>query len=186
MSVTIKVDDLPTRQFTAGSIAKALGAPLQEVREKLDALVRVGALKVKSATSGARNYSRTDQAKPKAEHNPQAAPKSNPVDLTNPGVSSTGIKHPVRVKSTKAKAEPKPRGTTVRFLHDGKPMPDSQNKLSSVAWYHTKGVLSEGSARMGVPALRQLLADEGVTDPANTAGWTVTLPNGVVISTEAI
>lgn len=90
-------------------------------------------------------------------------------------------------KTTKAKTgSGKPRGTTVQFVHDGKPMAGSQNKLSSVAWYHTKGVLSEGSPRMSCDQLRNLLVDEGIADPANAAGWTVTLPNGVVLSTVAI
>lgn len=81
-----------------------------------------------------------------------------------------------------------PRGTTVRFVVDGKPMPDSQNKLSSVAWYHTAGVCGDDSPRCSVTELRKILADvrPPIVDPSNEVGWTVTLSNGKEVSTVAL
>lgn len=93
-------------------------------------------------------------------------------------------------KPRKASGESTPRGTTVRFLIDGKPMPDSQNKLSSVAWYHTAGVLKdrhdEDRKRITVEELREILAGVGVKDPSNEVGWVVELANGKTISTAAL
>lgn len=74
-----------------------------------------------------------------------------------------------------------PRGTTIRFVVDGREMPDSQNKLSSVAWYHTKGIGGDDVARITSTQLRDLIVAEGIVDPANTTGWKVTLPNGKVV-----
>lgn len=74
-----------------------------------------------------------------------------------------------------------PRGTTVRFVVDGREMPDSQNKLSSVAWYHTKGVGGDDVERISSSDLRDLIVATGVVDPSNTTGWKVELPNGKVI-----
>jgi hypothetical protein len=68
----------------------------------------------------------------------------------------------------------------VRYLHDGQPMPDSQNKLSSVAWYHTRNVVA-GQRRIPAGDLAALLAKAGVADPKQP-GWSVKLPNGVEIS----
>ena len=92
----------------------------------------------------------------------------------------------------KAKRERKPRQrteVTVRlvrgqFMDDLKPMPDSQNKLSSVAYYHTRGVkawneLDESLPRCTTETLRSLLVHHGVTDPETTTWGPVMLPNGV-------
>jgi hypothetical protein len=70
---------------------------------------------------------------------------------------------------------------TVRFFHDAKPMPDSQNKLSSVAYYHTKAIKGT-TPRVSTDDLRAILTKAGVADPEHTE-WTHTLPNGVVLST---
>lgn len=74
-----------------------------------------------------------------------------------------------------------PRGTTVRFVVDGREMPDSQNKLSSVAWYHTKGIGGDDVVRISSTQLRDLIVETGIVDPSNTTGWKVTLPNGKVV-----
>lgn len=90
--------------------------------------------------------------------------------------------------ASKAKGDkaPSTRGTTVRFMVNGAPMPDSQNKLSSVAWYHTKGVGGEDVVRISAADLRAMIVAEGVADPSNTAGWSFTLANGKVIDTIAL
>lgn len=78
-----------------------------------------------------------------------------------------------RVKSTR-KTEPQ----TVRFVNGDKPMPDSQNSLSSLAWYASH---RNGGDRMNATALRTFLAERGIDDPTHTT-WSVELPNGVEIS----
>lgn len=83
--------------------------------------------------------------------------------------------------STRGRAK---RPQSVRFSHDGKPMPDSQNKISSVAYYFTKGI--DGDApRISTGALVELLGSLGVTE-VETSEWSVTLPNGVVLSAAAL
>lgn len=91
-------------------------------------------------------------------------------------------------KTSKPKGDkaPSTRGTTVRFMVNGAPMPDSQNKLSSVAWYHTKGVGGEDVVRISASALREMIVASGVADPSNTVGWSFTLANGKVIDTIAL
>jgi hypothetical protein len=68
----------------------------------------------------------------------------------------------------------------VRFHHDGQPMPDSQNRLSSLAWGFTRGLDGE-RPRISVTELRKLLADAGVPDP-KSAPWSVKLANGITIA----
>lgn len=75
---------------------------------------------------------------------------------------------------------PKATGPAVRLAHNGKPMPDSQNKLSSVAYYHTKDV-EPGKPRVSTDALRAILAKAGIADPEHSA-WSHELANGVVLS----
>lgn len=67
-----------------------------------------------------------------------------------------------------------------RLYHDGHPMPDSQNSLSSVAYYYTKTI--DGDApRVSTDRLIALLVEKGVTDPRGTS-WDVKLPNGITLS----
>lgn len=68
----------------------------------------------------------------------------------------------------------------IRFFRDGKPMPDSQNKLASVAYQCTAG-LYEDTDRITTGELVALLAKAGVTDPGATS-WDVTLPNDRTLS----
>lgn len=86
------------------------------------------------------------------------------------------------LKAARKRSGKAPRAEqTVRLFHDGKPMPDSQNKLSSVAYYYTKGIGGDDVERIGVGELRDLLAKAGVSEPTTTA-WEVTLPNGVTLA----
>jgi hypothetical protein len=68
----------------------------------------------------------------------------------------------------------------VRFVRNGKPMPDSQNKMASVAYYHTKDV-TPGADRCTTDRLRQILAEAGVAAPEAEPWGPVTLSNGVVL-----
>jgi len=82
-------------------------------------------------------------------------------------------------------AEPKARAkraaVAVQFFHDGRPLPASQNKLSTVAYDYTKGIKAD-SPRLTTNELRVLLAERGIDDP-NEPGWECMLPNGIVLST---
>lgn len=101
-----------------------------------------------------------------------------------------GITHADRVAAPKASRVR--RDVQVRFVRDGKPMPDSQNKLSSVAYYHTKGIGSPESQgnddvkRCTTDTLRAILARHGITDPETTTWGPVTLTNGVKLSAVAL
>lgn len=108
--------------------------------------------------------------------NPPATPN---LDLINGETITPTRKARGTRKAGAAKATAK-AGPAVRLYHDGKPMPDSQNKLSSVAYYHTKDV-AKGKPRVGTDDLRAILAKAGIADPEHTA-WSHTLANGVVLS----
>lgn len=86
--------------------------------------------------------------------------------------------------STKAQKKTGGGGTKktaadIRYLHDGKPMSDAQNKLSSVAWFHTRGIDPKHD-RLGVAELVAILAKLGVSDP-RSPGWMAKLSNGVTL-----
>jgi len=72
-----------------------------------------------------------------------------------------------------------PATPAVRFHHDGQPMPDSQNRLSSLAWGFTRGLDGE-RPRISVTDLRAVLADAGVSDVKSA--WSVKLANGITLS----
>lgn len=68
---------------------------------------------------------------------------------------------------------------TVTFTKDGKPVGTSQQRLSSMAYWYTKGI--DGDApRVSVARFRVILAGLGVTEPETTT-WAVELPNGIKI-----
>lgn len=225
---TIKLSDLPTTQFTAAALAKQLGLPAAEVRDDLDRKVAGGFLKVKVASSRARNYSLVKAAKTAGPR--KSAPRKTTA-ATHPDGSqeqydaakveqkalkaweskggkgkrpatpnydaikdkyaakqANGGRAPRKARTRKTGETSTPRGTTVRFVIDGKPMPDSQNKLSSVAWYHTAGVCGDDSPRCSVTELRAILADckPPIVDPSNEVGWEVELSNGKTVSTVAL
>ena len=73
--------------------------------------------------------------------------------------------------------------SNVRYSHDGKPCSDSQNRLSSCAWFFTRGISEATPDRIGVAELVEVLATLGVTDPREP-GWSVELPNGVRLSAD--
>ncbi len=96
---------------------------------------------------------------------------------------AAGIK-PKR-KTPKKSGDTGPRGTTVQFYVDERKMPDSQNKLSSVAYQATAGIGGDDVVRISVKDLKDILADVGIKDPSNTV-WTVELANGKTLHTEAM
>lgn len=74
----------------------------------------------------------------------------------------------------------------LRFFHDDQPMPDSQNKLSSVAWYYTRGCdTTDQARRISTGELKAILSDAGITDPTTTE-WEHTLPNGTTLAAKVI
>lgn len=74
----------------------------------------------------------------------------------------------------------------VRFFRNAKPMPDTQNKLSSVAYYHTAKIQGD-APRISTSDLREMLEDLTGTRLLESEPWgPVTLPNGVVLHAEAL
>ncbi len=91
--------------------------------------------------------------------------------------NAAGITAKDRKKNGKgAKAKPV---QTVRFFRDGKPVKDSSNKVSCLAYQYTRGVDGD-RARISTDELKALLSDAGIDDLATTA-WEHKLPNGVTI-----
>lgn len=89
-----------------------------------------------------------------------------------------------------ADAEPKAKRAgrlevKVRFVRNGEPMPDSQNKLASVCYYHTKDV-EPGKDRCTTTRLREILTEAGVDAPEAAPWGPVTLSNGVVLEAVAL
>lgn len=68
---------------------------------------------------------------------------------------------------------------TVTFTKDGKAVGTSQQRLSSMAYWYTKGIDGD-TPRVSVARFREVLAELGVTEPETTT-WAVTLPNGIKI-----
>lgn len=93
-----------------------------------------------------------------------------------------------KTRTRKPRADKPARAITtpgLRWYHDGKPMPDSQNKLSSVAWYYTKGVGHADSPRLTSGEFKALLAKAGIADPT-AVEFTHVLTNGITISTKIL
>lgn len=105
-----------------------------------------------------------------------------------PNLDAINEEHAARVqgggRKSKKAAKAEVQGVTVRFFHDDKPMPNSQNKLSSVAYYFTKGI-KRGADRISTEDLRAIIAKAGVANPANTE-WELTLANGVKLHTKRL
>lgn len=68
----------------------------------------------------------------------------------------------------------------MNFFKDTQPMPPSKNKLCDLAWHATKNVSHVTPERISTSALRELLAEAGITEPESSA-WTLVLSNGVMI-----
>lgn len=66
---------------------------------------------------------------------------------------------------------------TVVFCVDGKPVGESQNKLSSIS----RVTATAEAPRWPAPQFRAWLGEQGIAEPNHTE-WTATLPNGRVVS----
>ncbi len=89
---------------------------------------------------------------------------------------------PASTRAKKATTTPRV-AQSVDYFHDGKACPASQNRLSSLAWYYTKGIDGD-EPRISAAALVILLKKAGVENPTTTA-WKVELPNGVTLQAKA-
>jgi len=90
-------------------------------------------------------------------------------------------RQPVKRDEHGKKIPAKPK-QTVRYHRNGKPVTDSVNKLSTIAYHFTRDVTAKGSPRMTGGELRALLVKAGITEPETTE-WSHDLGNGNVIST---
>ena len=87
---------------------------------------------------------------------------------TVPSKSSTKESNKTRVSASAPQ--------TVRFTVDGKPVGDTQNRLSSVA----RVTATATEPRWPAPQFRDWIVQQGVADPLRTE-WELTLPNGRVV-----
>ena len=90
------------------------------------------------------------------------------------------------VAQEKAPAAPKAKKDkpVLQYYHDGQPMSEDQNKLSSIAYWYTEnipGAKYPGKRGIGGKALVALLKELGIENP-RTEAFKVTLPNGIVLS----
>lgn len=95
---------------------------------------------------------------------------------------------PIRGGSTKSRAgkgrrrfEPTPGH---RFFRNGRPFGDFGNKLGTVAYQTTGGVV-DGRERISTGELEALLIAAGIESPRTTA-WSYTLPNGVLLEARIV
>lgn len=104
------------------------------------------------------------------------------------GIDANARKGLVKEYEAALRGEASHRGRpapTVRYLRNGKAMPDSQNRFSSLAYYFTRDVGKE-RPRMPAKELRDMvIAKCKVTDVENEA-WTIDLGNGNTLAAEKI
>jgi hypothetical protein len=123
-----------------------------------------------------------------------ANPGAVPSDDFTAGKAATCCK-PRFVLVQETPPEPKPKRQAVPVLvrfHRGRdvdhlrPMTDAQNKVASLAYYHTAGINGD-DPRIPTEQLREFLAEWGVTDP-ESAPWPdpIMLPNGVILHATAL
>lgn len=106
------------------------------------------------------------------------APATTNLDAMNATHAAGGAARAKRARKSKAANPRRAKLAGLRFYVGDRRMPDSQNKLSSVAWQATK---SMPAGRMSTVALTDLLATAGIADPEGGA-WSHELANGTVIS----
>lgn len=84
-------------------------------------------------------------------------------------------------KATPKTEAPKKERVVIQYYHDGQPISPYQNKLSSIAYWYTRGIDGKDTVRVSSQRLKELLTKLGVKEPKTTL-FDVTLPNGVRIS----
>lgn len=157
---------------TKRTAAKATPAPKLEAN-KVD---RIKAATAEAKAAKAAGWKRNkDTGEWERVEGRKAKPPTPNLDAINAGDAGAA-------KEAKAPKRAAAAAQTVRLHHDGKPMPDSQNKLSSVAYYYTKGI--KGDGRLTTDAFRALVAKEAKLSEAEllTHAWSVKLPNGITVS----
>lgn len=108
------------------------------------------------------------------------------VKHTDPAKAAPKAKATKKAPAKKATTKRAPAAPVlVRFHHDDKPLPDSQNKISSVAYYFTKGIDGD-DPRISTIALRDILTTAGVEDIEGKPWGPVTLANGVKLHATAL
>lgn len=115
-----------------------------------------------------------------------AAKKAPAAKKAAPAKKVAAVKAPAKKAPAKkvaaAKVEPVAAPAVApQLFANGKPIAASQNKLSSVAYYSTKGIDESRPARCSTARLLEVLAGLGVASPGSTS-WDVTLPNGILLS----
>ena len=131
----------------------------------------------------------------KALANPAATPTDNfHTELGGKKATPATCCKPRFVLIPETLPEPKAKREAVAVLvrfHRGKdvenlrPMTDSQNKVASLAYYHTAGINGD-EPRIPTEQLRQILHDAGVANIEGEPWGPVTLPNGVVLQATAL
>lgn len=131
----------------------------------------------------------------KAKANPAATATDNfHIELNGNKATPATCCKPRFVLVQETPPEPKPKRQAVEVkvrFHRGddpealRPMPDSQNKLASVAYYHTANINGD-DPRIPTEQLRKMLADAGVDDPEGKPWGPLTLPNGVTLKATAL
>lgn len=101
----------------------------------------------------------------------KAKPSTPVLDWMNDPTNATAR------KASKGTRAPK---VNIQYSHDGKAMPASQNKLSSMAYYFTKGIDGD-TARVSTERFIELLTKGGASDP-RSSNFSVNLSNGITIS----
>lgn len=163
-----------TKPTAKRTTAKAAPAPKLEAN-KVDRIKAASAeAKAAKAAGWKRNKDSGEWERVEGRKAKPPTPNLDAINGGDAGGSGKEAKAPKRQAATQ----------TVRLFHDSKPMPDSQNKLSSVAYYYTKGIGGEKVARITTDALRTLVAKESgvAVDDLATTAWSVKLPNGVKLS----
>ena len=182
---TATPQDKPLDKVVAKAVATTAERELAEAQPAaVDGLEPEGPARVAAAK-------REHQALAKAtaaERKTMATPNLDALNAAN----APGARKAKRERKPRAKVEVKVRFMRGPFADQLKPMPDSQNKLSSVAYYHTRGVTGAYShdddvERCTTELLRSILVnDHGVADVEGAPWGPIMLPNGTWLAAEKL
>jgi hypothetical protein len=161
-------------ELESPEMAKAIAADLP-VGVHADRNARLEAAKLEAKALGAWKASGASNGRPVTPNLDALEAERAAIPRTTTGAKAVATKAPTPAGTGKAR-----QADGIRFYRNGKPMPDSQNKLSSVAYQATKGMGSDGG-RLSTAALTDLLHQAGIAHPESSA-WEHTLANGVIIA----